>query len=193
MPPILSGRGTGIGRAVRRSGVVVVIAFAQLAPTPLVRAANAGPSETARQLAGLFMQGCRPFAGNPTALRAWAEARKPTPVPEQARVAFLNGAPGVVFDASTEAGKFVLVSSDDGLCSSITDRAMGKDVEDALEATLREAGIAFRMAIDRDDRMVPALHFREYLATMKGRLWRILAATIKDRVEGRAMLTAAPG
>ena len=193
MPPILSGRGAGIGRAVGRSGGVVVIALALLAPTALGRSANAGPSETARQLAGLFIQGCLPFAGDPTGLRAWAAARKLTPVPEQARVAFLNGAPGVVFDASTEAGKFVLVSSDDGLCSSITDRAMGKDVEDALEATLREAGIAFRMAIDRDDRMVPALHFREYLATMKGRLWRILAATIKDRVEGRAMLTAAPG
>ena len=172
---------------------VLVIGLMVLAPIPSARSASTGPSETARQLAGLFMQGCLPFAGNPTALRAWAAAGKLTQVPEQARAAFLNGAPGVVFDASTEAGKFVLVSSDDGLCSSITDRAGGKDVADALEANLREAGIAFRLAIDRDDRLIPALHFREYLATVKGRLWRILAATVKDRADGRAMLTAAPG
>ncbi len=172
-------------------GLVVVFAISALIHP--IRSAKAGPSETALQLAGLFIQGCLPFAGNPTALRTWAAASKLTPVPEQAKAAFLHGAPGVVFDASTDAGKFVLVSSDDGLCSSITDRATGKDVADALEATLRDAGIVFRMAIDRDDRLVPALHFREYLATMKGRLWRILAATVKDRDDGRAMLTAAPG
>jgi len=171
----------------------LVLALAALALIPPIAPANAESSETARQLAGLFMQGCLPFAGDPTALRAWATVRKLTPVPEQARSAFLNGAPGIVFDASTDASKLVLVSSDDGLCSSITDRAAGKDVVDALEATLRDAGVAFRLAIDRDDRLVPALHFREYLATAKGRLWRILAATVKDRTDGRAMLTAAPG
>lgn len=155
--------------------------------------AMAQPSEAARHLAGLFVQGCLPFTGNPAALRSWAERGKLSQVPEQARAAFLNGAPGIVFDASTDAGKFVLVSSDDGLCSSVTDKAADQDVVDALEATLREVGVVFRLAIDRDDRLIPALYFREYLASGRGRQWRILAATARDRKDGRAMLTAGPG
>jgi hypothetical protein len=156
-----------------------------LAPT----AARAG---AARELVGLFIQGCLPFAGNASALRDWAKTTGLRPVPEQAHTAFLHGAPGQAFDASAADAKLVLVSSDDGLCSAVTDQATRADVADALEAGFRQAGLAFRLAIERDDAHVSAIHDREYLATRDKRGWRILAATVKDDKGGEAMLTAAP-
>jgi len=154
--------------------------------------ALAAPDESARQLAGLFMQTCLPFAGQPKALRTWAADRRLPELPEPARTAFLLRATGIVFDASNTSGKYVVVSADDGLCSTVTDAASGKALEDALEGNLRQAGIRFRLAVDRDDRQTPALHFREYLATKDGRVWRILAATVRNQPSGHAMLTAGP-
>jgi hypothetical protein len=158
-----------------------------LAAAPLAARADVAP-----QLVGLFIQGCMPFAGNPAALRDWAARTGVPAVPEQARVAFLHGAPGQVFDGSTAEGKLVLVSSDDGICSVVTDLAVQQAVVDALEAGLQRAGAAFRLAIERDDKQVPDIHDREYLATKNGRGWRILLAAVKDEKGGEAMLTAAP-
>ena len=111
-------------------------------------------------------------------------------VPDPARAAFLHGAPGKVFDASDPVGKFVLVSSDDGICAVITDQAGDRDVVAAFERALRDAAVRFRMVIERDDKLNPVLHHREYLATRSGQAWRILVATVRDG--GQAMLTAAP-
>jgi len=147
---------------------------------------------TAEELAGLFIQGCLPFAGNATALRDWAKRTGLPPVPEQARAAFLHGAPGQAFDGSAADAKLVLVSSDDGLCSAVTNQATGQVVADALEAGFRQAGLRFRLVIERDDAKVSAIHDREYLASKDGRGWRILAATVKDDGGGEAMLTGAP-
>jgi hypothetical protein len=65
-------------------------------------------------------------------------------------------------------------------------------VGDALEAGFRQAGLAFRLVIERDDARVSAIHNREYLATKNKIGWRILAATLKGDTGGEAMLTAAP-
>ena len=97
-----------------------------------------------------------------------------------------------MFDATNAFGKFVVVSSDDGLCSCLTDTAVGSVVTQALEGALRQGGVAFRLAIERDETKMPDLHYREYLATRQGRAWRILAATVNDPKGGRAMLTAGP-
>jgi hypothetical protein len=153
---------------------------------------GAARADVAPQLVGLFIQGCMPFAGNPEALRAWAGRTGLPPVPEQARVAFLHGAPGQVFNGSTADGKLVLVSSNDGICSVVTDLATQQAVVDALEAGLQQAGAAFRLAIERDDKTEPEIHDREYLATKDGRGWRVLLAAVKDAKGGEAMLTAAP-
>jgi hypothetical protein len=158
----------------------------------LAAAAWPARADVAPQLVGLFIQGCMPFAGNPGALRDWAARVGVPAVPEQARAAFLHGAPGQVFDGTTAEGKLVLVSSDDGICSVVTDLAQQKAVVDALEEGFRRAGAAFRLAIERDDKQVPDIHDREYLATKDGRGWRILVATVKDDKGGEAMLTAAP-
>jgi hypothetical protein len=155
--------------------------------------ARAQPAGIAAELAGLFLHGCLPFAGDPVRLRAWATGLQLRALPDPARSTFLNGAPGLVFDASTTVGKLVLVSSDDGLCSSVTGTAQDRPVREALETALRDAGITFRLVIDRDDRRAPELHYREYLAARDGRVWRILAATVKAGAGGQAMLTAGLG
>ena len=151
--------------------------------------ACAGPAE---ELSSLFLQTCLPYAGRPEALRQWAARTKLPEVPEPGRAAFLAGAPGKVFDASNEAGKFVVVSSDDGICAVVTDHAGDRETAQALEASLKGAAVRARLVIERDDSEVPKLHHREYLAARGTRAWRILAATIHDSIPGQAMLTAAP-
>ncbi len=143
-------------------------------------------------MSGLFSQGCLPYAGDPAALRQWAAKLKLPEVPDPARAAFLGGAPGEVFDASDRAGKFVLVSSDDGLCSVITDQATDSQIVQGLQHALTEAGVGFRLVAERNDPLNPRLHHREYLASRQGRSWRILAATVRDSDGGQAMLTAGP-
>jgi hypothetical protein len=152
-------------------------------------AAHAGAPE---ELVGLFIQGCLPFVGNAPALRDWAQRTGLPAVPEPARAAFLHGAPGQAFDASAAEVKLVLVSSDDGICSAVTDRATQPLVTNVLEASLHEAGLAFRLVIERDDKQVNAIHDREYLAAKGKQGWRILASTVKGDQGGEAMLTAAP-
>jgi hypothetical protein len=154
----------------------------------------AAPAQAAapEQLVGLFIQGCLPFVGNAPALRDWAQRTGLKPVPEPARAAFLHGAPGQVFDASAADTKLALISSDSGICSSVTDRATQAQVTAALEAGFHQAGVDFRLVIERDDATVAAIHDREYLATHNKQGWRILAATVKDDQGGEAMLTGGP-
>lgn len=163
----------------------VLLAASLLAPA----AARAGAPE---ELVGLFIQGCLPFAGDASALRDWAKQTGLPPVPEQVRATFLNGAPGQAFDGSAAETKLVLISSDDGICSAVTDQATQQAVADAVEAGFRQAGLAFRLVIERDDAHVTEIHDREYLAARDKRGWRILVATVKGDKGGEAMLTAAP-
>jgi hypothetical protein len=155
----------------------------------MVPAAHAGAPE---ELVGLFIQGCLPFAGNAPALRDWATHFGLPQVPEQARAAFLHGAPGQAFDASIPGSKLVLISSDDGICSAVTDQATQAEMTEALEAGFQQAGLAFRLVIERDDKQLDKIHDREYLAAKDKKGWRVLSATVKDDQGGEAMLTAAP-
>lgn len=164
----------------------MLLLFAALIPATAV----AGPAE---ELAALFMQTCMPYAGHPQALRQWAAREKLPVVPDPARTAFLNGAPGQVFDASNANGKLALLSSDDGTCAVVTDHAGDLQTAQALERAMAAAGVTFRLVIERDDKLNPKLHHREYLATRTGDgAWRILAATVHGDAPGQAMLTAAP-
>ena len=138
------------------------------------------------------MQTCLPYAGDPDGLRAWARTMGLPLAAEQARTAFLHGAPGQVFDASDPEGKFVLVSSDDGICSAVTNQVAQSAAINALEDDLRSSGVRFRMVIERDDKSIPEIHDREYLATKDGRSWRILLATVNGEKGGQAMVTGAP-
>jgi hypothetical protein len=144
------------------------------------------------ELVGLFIQGCMAFAGDAPALRDWAKRTGLPPVPDKVSAAFLHGAPGQAFDASAAVARLVLVSSDDGICSAVTDQATQQAVTEALEAGFRQAGLAFRLVTERDDARVGDIHDREYLAGNDKRGWRVLAATVKGEKGGEAMLTAAP-
>lgn len=179
-----AGQRPRCGSAVPRIAVILLMWLVGIGP------ALAQPVTSETDLAGLFVRGCLPFAGDPDRLRGWA-AGIPLPiVPEPARSAFLNGAPGQVFDATTPSGKFVLVSSDDGLCSCITNEATGSAVWAALEASLRQVGLGFQLVIERQDKRAADLHYREYIANRDGQTWRILAATVNGPTRGQAMLTA---
>lgn len=142
-------------------------------------------------MVGLFIQGCMPFVGHPRALRDWAAKTGLPALPDKVAAAFLHGAPGQAFDGSDAAGKFVLVSSDDGLCSVVTDRLASQPLVDALEAGFGQAGLRFHLVIERDDYHEKGIHEREYLAAVGKRGWRVLAATVKDG-SGEAMLTGGP-
>lgn len=165
---------------------------ALLAPLPLLALVAASPADDApQQLVGMFVQGCMPFVGNPKALRDWAGKIGLPPVPPQAAMAFLHSAPGQVFDGSNASGKFVLVSSDDGLCSVVTNKVSEPALRDALEAGLTKAGLTYRLVIKRNDQTVSNILDREYLAA-KGKIgWRVLMEALKDG-EGQGMLTAGP-
>ena len=154
--------------------------------------ANAAPPDNAVQLAGLFMQSCVQFSGNRSALRDWARRTGLAEVPEPARTAFLHDAPGVVFDASNQAGKFVVISEDAGGCSALAETADGPALLAALEADLRQAGIGFTPGRDADDPEEQQLRHREYTASLGARTWRIVVGTVRDRQGGQAMLTATP-
>lgn len=143
-------------------------------------------------MSALFVRTCLPYAGKPAALRHWAAAAHLPLAPEPARAAFLLGAPGQVFDATTPAGKLVLVSSDDGICSVIAERAVDRDVAAAFMSEVRVTGLTLRGVADRNDPVDPSLHHREYIAERAHRTWRVLLATRGDGEPDRAMLTAAP-
>jgi hypothetical protein len=132
------------------------------------------------------------FAGNPPDLRAWAKKNGLVEAPEAIRHAFLHNASGEVFDGSTPDTKLALISADSGLCSVATDQVRGDAVTAALEAGLQQAGLRFRLVVQRDDKVNPKIHEREYLAAKDGRGWRILEATVEDDAGGEAMLTAGP-
>lgn len=170
-------------RAGLRCSLLVLSACLLAAAAP----SRADPSD----LAGLFIQGCLNFAGDPAGVRDWARQQGLSALPQPAGSAFLHGAPGTVFDASTTEDKLVLVSSDDGICSAVSNRMDGAALPAVLEADLRTLGIRFRLVIERDDTHAVALHYREYLAAKEPRAWRVLVATAKGQ-PGQAMLTVAP-
>jgi hypothetical protein len=153
---------------------------------------DAVETDQPRQLAGLFMQGCVAFVGNPTALRAWARRLALVELPAQARETFLHGASGTAFDASNPGGKFVLLSADDGSCAALTDTALGPAVIEALEADLAGASISARLLDEQDDKEEASLRRRDYAARLGTHAWRIRAATVKDGKAGPAMLYAHP-
>jgi hypothetical protein len=74
----------------------------------------------------------------------------------------------------------------------VTDKAGDQETAQGLEHALTSASVKFRLVIERDDKLNPKLHHREYLAAHGKSAWRILAATVRDTSPGQAMLTAAP-
>ena len=148
------------------------------------------PVTNAKQVAGLFMQSCLQYAGNRDGLRDWAAKTGLKTLPTAAQDQFLYGLPGVVFDASNQDGKFVLVSEDGGSCSVLAELANGPAVISDLEQDLKDAQIVFKVTGDRPDAEEKILNHREYQASQGQREWLLLISVVKDPAGGEAMLTA---
>lgn len=137
------------------------------------------------------MQSCARFVGNRQGLRDWAAKAGLSEVPAEGEAAFLHGAPGRVFDATNAAGKFVVVSPDDGSCSAVAERADGGAVIADVEARLRDSGVAVTLAGETDDKAVRGVRHREYVVSQDRQAWQILLSIPLDG-PGPAMLTAVP-
>jgi len=156
-------------------------------------AAPAGPArDPAAQAAGLFMQSCVRFAAQPQALRQWVERKQLTQLPAVAANSFLYGLPGRVYDASTSAGKLVLVSQDGGSCSVVVENANGTTLLERLDADLKAAGVVYKVTSDGPDPQEKALHNRAYDASFGKRHWLMLISTVSEASGGEAMLTTNP-
>ncbi|MBS0562545.1 MAG: hypothetical protein JSR21_21060 [Proteobacteria bacterium] len=177
-------------RTERRANARILCLIAFLA-APLPAAAAASASDNAAQLAGLFVQSCVRFVGNAKGLRDWARKTGLHEVPPEGEAAFLHGAPGRVFDATNATGKYVVVSPDDGSCSALAERADGAAVAAALEARLRDSGLAVTLAAETDDKAVRGVRHREYVVSQDRQAWQILLSIPLDG-PGPAMLTAVP-
>ena len=147
--------------------------------------------DNAAELTGLFLQSCVRFAGNTKALRDWAGSTGLHELPPAGEQAFLQGAPGRVFDATNDIGKRVLVSADSGACSTVAETADGAAVASDLEQALRQSGITVTLTQETDDSAENALHHRDYIATKDTLRWHILVGTVRDK-PGTAMLTVTP-
>jgi len=168
-----------------------MLGLLMLAGAPAARADDPG-RQSAVEVSGLFIQSCLRFAGDPTGLRAWAVAQKLPALPDAGQAAFLGGRPGIAYDATDAAGKFVLVSNDDGSCSAIAQRADPDALAEALPRLLREAGVTIRAAGERSDPEETALRWRGFEAAKGERRWSIAVGTASGRAGGQAILSAAP-
>ncbi|HVB66279.1 MAG TPA: hypothetical protein VNE67_00295 [Acetobacteraceae bacterium] len=189
-----------------RFRVVGLAAVLALAAMPVARGADpaasppASPSsgpgtashDPAAQAAGLFMQSCVRFAAQPAALRSWVASKNLARLPAPYANDFLYGLPGRVYDATTPAGKLVLVSQDGGSCSVVAENAQGKALLDRLDADLKSAGIAYKITADGPDPLEKDLRNRAYDAAAGDRKWLMLVSTVSDPAGGEAMLTTNP-
>lgn len=154
----------------------------------LLAIASAQATDNAAQLAGLFMQSCAAFAGDRDGLRAWAARNHLPPLPPPGQSAFLRGQPGIAYDATNNAGKFVALSGDDGGCSAIAEHAEPQQLITHFEQDLRDSGLPVLVTDERDDPDDRALHHRSYRI---GR-WIFMVSTAAGG-EGPAMVTARMG
>jgi len=170
---------------------VCACAFAALASG--ARAVDPPDANAAAQIVGLFLESCVRFAGDTAALRDWAtHAGGMRPLPPAGQQAFLYGLAGEVFDASTRAGKLVLISESAGACSTLAQSASGPEVINTLEQAMRQSHIDFTMTHEDDDKAEKALHHREYTASQGTRHWEMLVSTVKSADPGEVMLTTSP-
>jgi hypothetical protein len=168
-------------------GLAAVAVVAVLSPP--ARAGD-GAKVAAKELVGLFMQGCLRFAGDAPGLREWAAHLGLPQLATDGQRAFLDGASGVVFDASNQAGKYVLISEDGGSCSTVAETASGPVVIAELEQDLSTAKVAFVATADEVDREEASLKHREYQASLGRREWLVFVSVVRDPAGGQAMLTA---
>lgn len=143
----------------------------------------------ARQVAALFVRSCVVFAGDAAGLRAWAARLELPKLPDPAQAGFLKGVAGLVYDVSNPAGRYVLISHDDGGCVVLAEQLHTGELMRALERELREAALAATQSADEADPEDGHMRRRTYHAARGGRSWTLTigyGAEILDQ----AMLSA---
>lgn len=172
--------------------IVTLFPFTALAQAPAAPVARA-PTRAdvaARQVAPLFVASCVQHAGNPAGLRAWAAKIKLPMLPPPGQAGFLKGAPGTVYDASNPAGKYVIVSLDDGGCLVAAEAVNTAAMVQATEAALEQAAITVVLDGDRGDLGDTGMRHRTYHASQGQRSWT-LVISYGPRQPDQAMLSAA--
>jgi hypothetical protein len=159
------------------------VAFASLlllaaAPAPM-------PGDDSAQLAGLFMQACV-MQPNAHAMRAWAVAHSLKPLPTDAQGTWLGGQPGIAYDATDSAGKFVLAVRDNSNCATFAEHAQADALVAGLDPLLRHAGGTWTVEQDAPDPQNQELHERTYDLLLGGQAYHILIGTTEGG--GQAML-----
>jgi hypothetical protein len=183
----------GVITALLLIAVPAAHAAAPATPAPPPAAIQGGSAhDPAAQAAGLFMQSCVRFAAQPKALRQWAKGKHLARIPAPYANDFLYGLPGRVYDASTKAGKLVLVSQDSGSCSVVADDAKGAALLDRIDSDLKTAGVTYKVTADGPDPQEKDLHNRAYDASLGKRQWLMLVSTVNDPAGGEAIMTTNP-
>ena len=176
--------------------IALAIAVASAAPA-LVQAQSQPPAQArpradvaAQQAAGLFVTSCVQHAGQPASLRAWATKLGLPPLPDPGQAGFLKGAPGRVYDASNPAGKYVVVSLDDGGCMVLAESVNTTELVRATEAALAQIAISAVLDGDRADLGDSGMRHRTYNASLANRGWTVVIS-YGPRQPDQAMLSAA--
>ncbi len=104
-------------------------------------AENPQPDRNAIEVVMLFEKGCLPYVGNPAGLRSWAKAVRMELAPSSfARAILSGGAKGVVFNASSTAGRRALVSLSKGDCEVAASARNQPAIQNLLVASLLRLG-----------------------------------------------------
>jgi hypothetical protein len=164
-----------------QSRLLVFAAILSLCATP------AWADSPAEQLSGLFVQACVAHAGDVGGLRAWAAEHGLKSVPDVARPFFLNGKPGIAYDASDAGGKFALASDDTGACAASTPKADPAALTAALDRFLPLAGARAVQTAEADDPAEARLHHRTFRLSIAARDYAMVVST--TRGGGLAMLS----
>jgi hypothetical protein len=157
---------------------------------------GAAPADQGQRAEGqavrLFLASCVRFPNDRTALQAWIKKAGYPDVPAEHADEFLDGLPGVAYDASGGALSLVIVSQDSGSCSVVVDRAIGPMLVQELERSLHGANIGFTATDDPPDPRTKDLNNREYTIPGQGGGWHMLVSTAKNPAGGAALLTTNP-
>ncbi len=157
-----------------------------MANPPGTRAAG----DTASQFAGLFVQACLSHPFSAATLRQWAAQTGLQALPPSRAGAFLHGAQGKVFDASTQQGKLALLSLDSGECRAAGADQQATAARQALLAALAPLGLPVTLQSETADAEVPELRHAKFQLQAGARRYTIVLSATAPAGPAMLALTA---
>ena len=169
--------------------ILPLIVWAILSPMGASAQEVSRAEVAARQAGTLFVASCVQFAGSSAGLRAWAKEIGLPELPQPGQAGFLKGVPGRVYDASNPAGKYVVVSRDDGGCLVLAEAVHTAGLVRATEAALARAAITAVLDGDHGDLADERMRHRTYHASAGSRSWTLVISHGPGQPD-QAMLSA---